>query len=173
MATQDESWSKKERRKRARNCDNPKGFTMRNFCRNVKSRSEPGEKHNNLQEVLHLLIREMLLERVVYEPVEGIPDDMGWYGQPLAEPEQFEEYAKRVDILGVPVTVVIIPGQEKPHARNIATYEAGADLTAEDVLQDRVPVRGPEEELVGIYGDRKSTRLNSSHVSESRMPSSA
>ena len=27
--------------------------------------------------------------------------------------------------------------------------------------------------LVGPSGDRKSTRLNSSHVSESRMPSSA
>ena len=27
--------------------------------------------------------------------------------------------------------------------------------------------------LVSRYGDRKSTRLNSSHVSESRMPSSA
>ena len=103
-------------------------------------------------QLIRKLIRETLLERVVYEPVEGIPDDMGWYGKPLAEPEQFEEYAKRVDILGVPVTVVIIPGQEKPHARNIATYEAGADLTAEDVLEDRVPVRGPEEELVDIYG---------------------
>ena len=32
----------------------------------------------------------------------------------------------------------------------------------------------PEETLMGrVIGDRKSTRLNSSHESESRMPSSA
>ena len=34
----------------------------------------------------------------------------------------------------------------------------------------------PENDIRGFYGagiDRKSTRLNSSHVSESRMPSSA
>ena len=31
----------------------------------------------------------------------------------------------------------------------------------------------PDEEPVKAKADRKSTRLNSSHVSESRMPSSA
>ena len=45
-----------------------------------------------------------------------------------------------------------------------------------------VNVTGPESEMVGtvsvpgtvtFVADRKSTRLNSSHVSESRMPSSA
>jgi hypothetical protein len=102
--------------------------------------------------ILRKLIRETLLERVVYEPVEGIPDDMGWYGASLSDPAKFEEYAQRVDILGVPVTVHIIPGREKPHARRIATYEAGSMLSADDILEDRVPIRGPEEELVDIYG---------------------
>ena len=36
------------------------------------------------------------------------------------------------------------------------------------------PVPPPDDELAAkVYSDRKSTRLNSSHVSESRMPSSA
>mgnify|MGYP003346338323 CR=1 FL=1 len=37
----------------------------------------------------------------------------------------------------------------------------------------RIEVTGPHAGAVGGGEDRKSTRLNSSHVSESRMPSSA
>ena len=37
--------------------------------------------------------------------------------------------------------------------------------------QDQTVLAGPKEDLAAV--DRKSTRLNSSHVSESRMPSSA
>jgi len=105
-----------------------------------------------MHSVIRAFIRETLLERVVYEPVAGVPDDMGWYGASLSDPAKFEEYAQRVDILGVPVTVYIIPGREKPHSRRIATYEAGSMLSADDILEDRVPIRGPEEELVDIYG---------------------
>ena len=32
---------------------------------------------------------------------------------------------------------------------------------------------GAEIEIVDLQGDRKSTRLNSSHIQKSRMPSSA
>ena len=42
----DEEWSKSERSKRKKNCDNPKGFTMKQFCKNQKTRSKPGEKTN-------------------------------------------------------------------------------------------------------------------------------
>ena len=42
-----------------------------------------------------------------------------------------------------------------------------ANQTLLDVLRDTLGLTGSKE------GDRKSTRLNSSHVSESRMPSSA
>ncbi len=102
--------------------------------------------------LLRRLIRATLLERVVYEPVEGVPDDMGWYGASLSDPAKFEEYAQRVDILGVPVTVHIIPGREKPHSRSMASFKAGSQLSADDILEDRIPIHGPEEELIGIYG---------------------
>ena len=51
----------------------------------------------------------------------------------------------------------------------------GADTFTENLftlrkLEDFVP---PEHPLRSIRKDRKSTRLNSSHVSQSRMPSSA
>lgn len=54
-----ESWSKSERRKRAKSCDDPKGFTMQQFCRNQKTRSGKGERTN--ESLLRQLIREELL----------------------------------------------------------------------------------------------------------------
>ena len=41
-----EAWSKKERSKRKNKCDNPRGFTMKQFCKNQRSRSKKGEKKN-------------------------------------------------------------------------------------------------------------------------------
>ena len=52
-------------------------------------------------------------------------------------------------------------------------------LSADNALVMAVMVLGlpPQQHrkvlTYGLFGDRKSTRLNSSHVSESRMPSSA
>lgn len=45
-----ETWDAEERAKRAKKCDNPKGFTMKQFCKNVKTRSKPGQKPNRLKE---------------------------------------------------------------------------------------------------------------------------
>ena len=42
----EEKWSSKERKKRKSKCDNPKGFTMKQFCKNQRSRSKKGEKKN-------------------------------------------------------------------------------------------------------------------------------
>ncbi|MEC8829481.1 MAG: hypothetical protein VXY88_00205, partial [Bacteroidota bacterium] len=42
----EEKFSKKERRKRANKCDNPKGFTMKQFCKNQKTLSKKGERTN-------------------------------------------------------------------------------------------------------------------------------
>jgi len=41
-----EEWSKSERNKRKSKCSNPKGFTMKQFCKNQKTRSKKGEKKN-------------------------------------------------------------------------------------------------------------------------------
>ena len=41
-----EEWSKSERDKRKSKCSNPKGFTMKQFCKNQKTRSKKGEKKN-------------------------------------------------------------------------------------------------------------------------------
>ena len=41
-----EKFSKEERKKRAKKCDNPKGFTMKQFCKNQKTRSKKGERTN-------------------------------------------------------------------------------------------------------------------------------
>ena len=41
-------WSPSERKKRAKNCVNPKGFTMKQFCKNLKTRSSRGERNNNV-----------------------------------------------------------------------------------------------------------------------------
>ena len=42
----EEEWSASERKKRKSKCDNPKGFTMKQFCKNQRTRSKKGEKRN-------------------------------------------------------------------------------------------------------------------------------
>lgn len=42
----EEEWSKSERNKRKSKCANPKGFTMKQFCKNQRTRSRKGEKKN-------------------------------------------------------------------------------------------------------------------------------
>jgi hypothetical protein len=41
-----EKWSRKQRKKRKKNCSNPKGFTMKQFCKNQRTRSKKGQKKN-------------------------------------------------------------------------------------------------------------------------------
>ena len=49
-----EEWSEEERKKRAKKCDNPKGFTMKQFCKNQASKSKKGEKKNESLEGVEL-----------------------------------------------------------------------------------------------------------------------
>ena len=59
----EEVWGKAERKKRSKKCSNPKGFTMRQFCKNVHTRSKKGERKNEAQlELLRDLIRETIQE---------------------------------------------------------------------------------------------------------------
>jgi hypothetical protein len=39
-------WSKKQRKKRKKGCANPKGFTMKQFCKNQRTKSKKGERTN-------------------------------------------------------------------------------------------------------------------------------
>jgi hypothetical protein len=41
-----EEWSRSERNKRKSKCSNPKGFTMKQFCKNQRTKSKKGEKKN-------------------------------------------------------------------------------------------------------------------------------
>ena len=43
---QEGGWSKGERKKRKSKCDTPKGFTMKQFCKNQRTRSKKGERKN-------------------------------------------------------------------------------------------------------------------------------
>ena len=47
----EEEWSKSERNKRKSKCDNPKGFTMKQFCKNQRTKSKKGEKKNEEMEL--------------------------------------------------------------------------------------------------------------------------
>ena len=64
--------------------------------------------------------------------------------------------------------IIVIGGGSAAHEAAIAARQAGAERV---IMLEKAPF----EEFGGNarYSDRKSTRLNSSHVSESRMPSSA
>ena len=72
--------------------------------------------------------------------------------------------------------LMIEKADEKEWGGN-SRYTAGAMRFAYDSFEDLKPLlKNPTEEKIAIsdFGrDRKSTRLNSSHVSQSRMPSSA
>ena len=97
------------------------------------------------------------------------------------------------------ITVVYDEYNDKPVVcmyRQFDGYPSGHGRELAEILKDRVIVNGFglnektkvsngmgclaativasfKTEIGGFYLDRKSTRLNSSHVSESRMPSSA
>ena len=54
------------------------------------------------------------------------------------------------------------------------TASVGADcMGVQELKAQRDDIAGRFEQVAGLNGDRKSTRLNSSHSQQSRMPSSA
>ena len=67
------------------------------------------------------------------------------------------------------INKVTIRATGLPHAKQPIVVEVDGTVTGAEV-EDLNGDRFPE---IYVYVDRKSTRLNSSHVSESRMPSSA
>lgn len=65
----EKKWSDKERSKRKKNCSNPKGFTMKQFCKNQKTKSKKGERKNE-----SFLSDEELLE-IIDEEIEEFLDE--------------------------------------------------------------------------------------------------
>lgn len=64
----EEKWSASERKKRAKKCSNPKGFTMRQFCKNMRTRSKKGEKANEaaiIQTVYEKLLEECIVQKLL------------------------------------------------------------------------------------------------------------
>ena len=71
----DEKFSKSERAKRKKKCDNPKGFTMKQFCKNQRSRSKKGERKNES------ILRE--IEEDELRVLEDVLDDLDPGNLPL------------------------------------------------------------------------------------------
>tara|TARA_B100000886_G_scaffold25201_1_gene16105 strand:- start:9863 stop:12235 length:2373 start_codon:yes stop_codon:yes gene_type:complete len=71
----DEKFSKSERSKRKKKCDNPKGFTMKQFCKNQRSRSKKGERKNES------ILRE--IEEDELRVLEDVLDDLDPANLPL------------------------------------------------------------------------------------------
>ena len=78
----DEKWSKSERSKRKSKCDNPKGFTMKQFCKNQRTKSKKGEKKNEEID----LYEEKVLREVTEDEMrvlEDVLDDLDTANLPL------------------------------------------------------------------------------------------
>src|ERR1051326_3205312 len=74
------------------------------------------------------------------------------------------------------VSVNGVDGDPQPRSWKILVEDKNAaNGVREYVIEDRriVSQRAPNKSVVGSTQDRKSTRLNSSHIPLSRMPSSA
>ena len=86
----------------------------------------------------------------------------GWTGRDAAA---VEKHIKELEILGV----------KRPATTPIFYRVAAARLSTDDSIEVMGTASSGEVEFVLLQrqGDRKSTRLNSSHLSVSRMPSSA
>ena len=93
--------------------------------------------------------------------------DRSYQGESGGEPRQLENpYISTEDVSAVIdyLTTLSYVDKERIGAMGIC---AGAGYTANAAIQDR------RIKAIGTVRDRKSTRLNSSHSSVSRMPSSA
>ena len=88
----------------------------------------------------------------------------------LLEPSDFVVLVVPIDS-AAPKGRLILPQQQT--IRDILDADASAIVVKETELAGTLASLGRKPKMVITDRDRKSTRLNSSHVSESRMPSSA
>jgi hypothetical protein len=89
-----EKWSKAERRKRSKKCVNPKGFTMRQFCKNIKTRISKGEKKNES------FLYESICKRLLKEVESLNPTDLAMCVQDGGEKRRATLYNPNI-LLGI------------------------------------------------------------------------
>ena len=92
-----EAWSRPERRKRSKKCDHPRGFTMRQFCKNQRTRSKPGQHAN--ENMLRQVIREELESDIEEAHAGGLGFAYEKGNEPEsddAEPQDDEEWQRHV-----------------------------------------------------------------------------
>jgi SET domain-containing protein len=92
-----EVWSKSERRKRAKKCKNPHGFTMKQFCKNTGTRSKKGQKTNEIIEAIFTrLLQEELKVKASIRPSEI--SDMGLFaGEDIPQGTVVFDWNNQVD----------------------------------------------------------------------------
>ena len=78
----EEKWSAAERRKRAKSCARPKGFTMKQFCRNQTTKSSAGERKN--ESIIRMLVREALLLELRNAPDGPVPAETKYFARPVS-----------------------------------------------------------------------------------------
>lgn len=154
----DESWSASERRKRAKDCDNPKGFTMRQFCRNQKTRSEKGERTN--EELLRMLIRESLLAEALPAAVPSTDDSLKkmneWIG-PAAKIDPIATVAgSTIGSRTVPNDPVIIQGDSS--VANSGVFD-GSQVIGSEI----------ESSLILGRSTIKGSKMHAAYVRESTL----
>ena len=85
-----EDWSPSERRKRSKGCSNPRGFTMKQFCRNQTTRSSPGERKN--ESLIRSVVRSILTESMAPSNfASSVTHSAGWIspeGEYLYDPNR-------------------------------------------------------------------------------------
>ena len=112
-----------------------------------------------------------------------LPHERGfdeWYGIPRTTNESMFTASPGFDPKVIPLPQVM-EGKRGEPAKNVAVYDLELRRKIDsqlieracDFMQRSAKAGKPFFSYVPLTQDRKSTRLNSSHVSESRMPSSA
>ena len=89
--------------------------------------------------------------RVQYTEIPGVARDLGWYAADLAS-ERRREYEEVIGMLGIPISLVFVPGKEIPMSATLRSFEAGESVTPEQFLSRLTRLRtGSVAELSEVY----------------------
>ena len=89
---------------------------------------------------------------VQHAEILGTTRGCGWYAADMSTDERRREYEALVDLLGVPITLVFVPGRELPMGATTRSFEAGETLSRERFLSRTTRIRtDTEEEMARVY----------------------